>query len=38
LIEDSAYLNGDCTIEQFKSELEKQWKVLEKFEELYEKD
>jgi hypothetical protein len=36
LLEDSAYLNGDCTIEEFKSELEKQWKVLEKFEELYE--
>lgn len=38
LLDDSAYLNKDCTIEEFKSELEKQWKALEKFEEQYEKD
>ncbi len=30
LIDDSAYLKGDCTIEEFKSELERQWSELEK--------
>lgn len=31
-LEDSAYLKGDCTIEEFKAELEKQWAVLVEFE------
>lgn len=32
-LEDSAYLKSDCSIEEFKSELERQWDVLIKFEE-----
>lgn len=33
LLDDSAYLKGDCTIEEFKAELERQWSEWEKFEE-----
>jgi hypothetical protein len=32
-LEDSAFLKSDCSLGEFKSELEKQWDVLIKFEE-----